>query len=77
MACAVSATGQVVPPFFIFPRVNYIDHFVRDGPTGSAGAANPSGWMSGPQFLEYLQHFQRHTNVSITTPALLIVDNHE
>ena len=36
VTCAVSAsaTGNRVPPFFIFPRKMLYDHFVRDGPAG-------------------------------------------
>ena len=38
---AVNAIGNVFPPFFVFPRARYQDHFARDGPIGSAGTANP------------------------------------
>jgi len=34
LCCAVSAAGNKVPPLFVFPRVKYNDHFVRDGPQG-------------------------------------------
>jgi hypothetical protein len=33
----VSAAGQVLPPLFIFPRVNYRDHFIIDAPPGLIG----------------------------------------
>ena len=33
VCCAVSATGNSVPPMFVFPRVNYRDHFVNGAPT--------------------------------------------
>ena len=46
MCAAVSATGNSVPPMFIFPRQNFKDHFIRDGPTGCIGVAHPSGWMT-------------------------------
>ena len=42
---AVSAVGTFVPPMFVFPRVHFKDHFIRDGPPGCCGAAHPSGWM--------------------------------
>ena len=45
VAVAVSATGSVVPPFFIFPRVHFREYFLTSAPPGSSGAANPSGWM--------------------------------
>ncbi|GBN67897.1 hypothetical protein AVEN_189612-1 [Araneus ventricosus] len=31
----ISATGNSIPPFFIFPRVKYKDYFLCDAPTGS------------------------------------------
>ena len=43
VAFAVSAIGNT---FFVFPRVHFYDRFVSNGPTGSNGAANPSGWMT-------------------------------
>ncbi|GBP80086.1 hypothetical protein EVAR_22009_1 [Eumeta japonica] len=42
VAIAVNAIGNAIPSFFVFPRVRYQEHFVRDGPIGSAGSANPS-----------------------------------
>lgn len=76
IVAAVSATGNSVPPFFIFPRVHFRDHFLNNGPPGSAGAANPSGWMKGEHFLQWLRHFVRHCKCSMEKPVLLIVDNH-
>ncbi|XP_074038475.1 uncharacterized protein [Leptinotarsa decemlineata] len=55
---AVNALGNTMPPFFIFLRVRYQDHFVRDGPIGSTGTANPSGWMQDASFLVFLEHFK-------------------
>jgi len=76
MAIAISATGQAIPPFLIFPRVKYKDHFVRDGPPGTAGVANPSGWMDAQHFLEFLKHFKKHSGATNDSPVLLILDNH-
>ena len=47
---AVSANGNMVPPMLIFPRKNFKDHFIRDGPAGCEGFANTSGWMTGEHF---------------------------
>ncbi|KAH9627647.1 hypothetical protein HF086_009797 [Spodoptera exigua] len=73
---AVNAIGNVFPPFFVFPRVRYQDHFVRDGPVGSAGTANPSGWIQDESFLHFLEHFKKHSKVSLSHKVLLILDNH-
>ncbi|KAK4024002.1 hypothetical protein OUZ56_009393 [Daphnia magna] len=45
LACAVSATGNSIPPFFIFPRANFKPHMLNGAPLGSKGTANKSGWM--------------------------------
>ena len=76
IAVAVSATGNVVPPFFIFPRVHFRDNFLKCAPPGSSGSANPSGWMKESHFLEYLEHFVKHTKCSKEKPILLLLDNH-
>ncbi|XP_033232106.1 uncharacterized protein LOC117183060 [Belonocnema kinseyi] len=74
---AVSAQGNVVPPFFVFPRKKFKAHFLNGALIGSAGADNPSGWMTAEIFVEYLQHFQRHVNASAQNPVLFLLDNHE
>ncbi|KAJ8395927.1 hypothetical protein AAFF_G00026350, partial [Aldrovandia affinis] len=76
LACAVSATGNSIPPYFIFPRVNFRDHFLNSGPPGSRGAANPSGWMKDVHFVDFLKHFTEHTKCSKEKPSLLLLDNH-
>lgn len=70
---ALNALGNTIPHLFIFPRVRYHDHFVRDGPIGSIGTANPSGWMQDASLLVFLEHF---TNASLTQRILLVLDNH-
>lgn len=77
MAIAVSAGGNSVPPFFIFPRVHYKDHFLRDGPQGSVGNANPSGWMKEENFVTFMKHFVNNVKCSKDRPVLLLLDNHE
>jgi len=77
MACAVSASGNSVPPFFVFPRVHFKDHFIRDGPIGCAGGANPSGWINEENFLLYLAHFVKNVRPSLTNCILLLLDNHD
>ena len=40
---AVNAASTAIPPMMIFPRVNYKEHFFRDGSLGCTGASHPSG----------------------------------
>lgn len=77
IATAVSAIGNFVPPLFIFPRVFYKDHFIHGGPPGCIGTAHPSGWMTGPSFVIFVQHFHRHVKSSPEHPCLLLLDNHD
>ena len=76
MCAAVSATGNSVPPMFIFPRQNFKDHFIRDGPTGCIGVAHPSGWMTTENFFIFIKHFAKHVRPSTEKPVLLLLDNH-
>lgn len=76
VAMAANALGNALPPFFVFPRIRYQDHFFRDGPTGSVGAGNRSGWMESREFLMFLEHFKHHTRVTPDNKVLLLLDNH-
>jgi transposase len=71
ICCAVNAIGHAIPPLFIFPRVHFKEHFIRDGPPGSAGTAFPSGWMTAENFLIFLHHF-----VKQVVSCVFIIDLH-
>ncbi|KAK0136737.1 Jerky -like [Merluccius polli] len=77
VACAVNATGNAVPPMFIFPRVRFKEYFMNGSPAGSIGHSTKSGWMNEEAFTIFLEHFIHHTNCSIDHPVLLILDNHK
>ena len=77
VCCAISAIGNSVPPLFVFPRVNFKDHFLHGSPPGSIGVAHPSGWMTASNFLVFLRHFVAHVNCTPENRVLLILDNHE
>ncbi|XP_058231649.1 uncharacterized protein si:rp71-1d10.8 [Hemibagrus wyckioides] len=76
LACAVNALRNMIPPHFVFPRVHFKEHFIRDGPPGCIGTANASGWMLEEDFIVFLKHFQHHTKSSVDAKVLLILDNH-
>lgn len=76
LAFAANALGNAIPPMFVFPRIRYQEHFIRDGPVGSIGTGNPSGWMQDEQFVVFLKHFKKHTNASLSHKVLLVLDNH-
>ena len=61
MSCAARGVKKVgqhcsMPPMFVFPRVNFREQFIRDGPTGSIGLAHPSDWMTDMNFIIFLRH---------------------
>ena len=56
----ISASGNSIPPYFIFPRVKFQRHFFYGAPPGSKGDANPSGWITEEHFLDFLKHFVEH-----------------
>lgn len=77
MCCIVSATGQAIPPVFIFPRVNYRDLMMTGAPEGSLGLVNPSGWMISENFIRVIDHTVAHVQPTRDHPVILTMDNHE
>ena len=73
---SVCASGSVAPPMFIFPRQNYRDYFIRGGPEGCTGTALSSDWINEKLFVEYLDHFAKHTHCSPQNMILSLLDNH-
>ena len=41
----IGASGSVLPPMLIFPRVHFRDHLIKGGPQSCTGQCNRSGWM--------------------------------
>lgn len=76
MALGVNAQGNKAPPFLVFPRARFQNHFLRGAPPGSWGGANPSGFMNGDLFLDFIKRFRDFTSCSIDNPILLLLDNH-
>jgi hypothetical protein len=75
MDLAASASENSIPPFFVFPRKNYKGYFITNGPEGSAGSANKSGWMTRDNFLLFMEYFIKHTRATKDRPVLLLLDN--
>ncbi|XP_018302582.1 uncharacterized protein [Mycetomoellerius zeteki] len=76
LALSVSATGQSIPPFYLFPRKNMKDVYMTHATQGAVGIANGSGWMTSDQFLKYMEHFIKHAGANKDSPTLLLLDNH-
>ncbi|XP_047139062.1 uncharacterized protein LOC124814980 [Hydra vulgaris] len=76
MVTAVSAFGNTVPPMFVFPRKNYKDYFVNNGPPDCIGVGNGRGWVTDIKFKNFMQNLIRHVRPSNECKILLILDNH-
>ncbi|XP_065678145.1 uncharacterized protein LOC136093140 [Hydra vulgaris] len=77
VAVAVSASGNSITPFFIFPRVKFKSYSLNGAPDGSAGAASPSGWMTEVQFFQFSHHFVKYARSTKKRPIFLPLDNHD
>jgi len=76
LACIVSAIGNQIPPFFVFPHVHFKDHFIALGPSGSSGTANKLSWMQKKDFEQFLRHFHSYVKCTTEKPVLLLLNNY-
>ncbi|XP_022819194.1 uncharacterized protein LOC111351487 isoform X1 [Spodoptera litura] len=72
----MSATGNFIPPFFIFPRQRMHERLMINSPPDSEGVAQPKGWMNNEFFLKWLHHFTKFARPSKESPILLLLDGH-
>lgn len=76
MAFAISAAGNTLPPFYLFPKkkmsASYLEHASKE----TVGYANESGWMQHAEFVKFLEHFIKYTHSTMLSPTLLLLDNH-
>lgn len=77
IVAAVKATGNSIPPLFVFPRMNFKPFMLNGASPGSIISANPSGWSNEAIFVQFLQHFVKHVRPSVDKPVLLLMDNLE
>lgn len=72
----MSATGQFIPPLFIFPRKRMNDRLMIGAPAESCAFPTSSGWMTTEAFLKWMQHFVSFSKPTKDDPVLLLVDGH-
>lgn len=76
--CAtITASGNTIPPLYIFPRVRIKDAYLVGSITGSIAYGSKTGWMTSEIFVKFLKHIQKHIRCSKENPVLIILDNHE
>ena len=73
----MSAAGNFVPPFFVFPRCRLKPDLLDSAPPGSQAVAHPSGWMQTELFTRWFDHFLQHAHPTAENPVLLILDGHK
>ena len=76
VACCMSATGQFVPPAFLFPRKRMKAELMDAAPTESIAFCEGSGWMNGHIFRQYLEHVRKRISASLMNKILLVLDGH-
>ena len=77
IVCAMSPSGQYVPPMMLFKRKNMKNSLMNGAPPGAVGFPSPKGWMDNELFVKYMQHFITHVNPSENKPVLIILDGHQ
>ncbi|XP_047127267.1 tigger transposable element-derived protein 6-like [Hydra vulgaris] len=73
----MSASGNFVPPLFVFPRVHMKSELMDAAPPSSIAVCHPSGWMQSDIFVTWFMHFVKYANPIKHDPVLLILDGHK
>ena len=73
----VSASGQTLPPAFVFPRKNFKEFMMHGSPECSRGLVDSSGWMTAANFIKVMKHFITNARPSQDHQVVLIMDNHQ
>ena len=71
VACG-SASGYILPPMIIFPRVRVSEALKVSAPPGSMIAAQKKGWITAELYLKWFKFFLEH--IPPARPVLLIQD---
>ncbi|XP_062539071.1 tigger transposable element-derived protein 6-like [Armigeres subalbatus] len=73
---AMSASGDYVPPAFVFPRARLTEALKSGAPDNSLFLCNPSGWSTIETCSAWFDHFLRYAKPTAGQPILLILDGH-
>ncbi|XP_031330778.1 uncharacterized protein LOC116161535 [Photinus pyralis] len=74
--CAFSASGNYIPPLFIYPRKRISPQLSSGGPDGAIYKCSDNGWINEDIFYSWLDHFKKHTKPTEDDQVLLVMDNH-
>ncbi|XP_055308978.1 uncharacterized protein LOC129572890, partial [Sitodiplosis mosellana] len=76
MALSISASGQTIPAFYLFPRKKMSATYMTHASSDAVGFANGSGYMTSAEFNTYMDHFIKFSGAQKGSPTLLLLDNH-
>ena len=69
-----SASGQMMPPFFVYPGPRPRGYNPLTGSTeGSDIAYTKKGWMDATTFAKFIDHFDKHAGTE--RPVILLIDS--
>lgn len=72
--CAISASGEVIPPMHIFPGMRFKYNPMFNSVDGAYFGHSPSGWITAELFFGWVaNHFAKKVT---TRPLVLLVDGH-
>ncbi|XP_015123384.1 uncharacterized protein LOC107045584 [Diachasma alloeum] len=72
----VSASGNALPPRFIFPRARMDPKLMNGALPGARGMATDSGWSTIEAFFEWFKWFVDTVEPTQEKPVLLLLDGH-
>ncbi|XP_069669360.1 uncharacterized protein [Periplaneta americana] len=72
----MNATGNFVPPLFVFPRKNMKAELMDGAPPGSISGCHTSGWVQTNIFSKWFDHFIKFIKPSESNPVILVLDAH-
>ena len=72
---ACSASGELLPPYIIYSGQRLMKDLTFGGPIGTRFSVSPNGWMTGPNFIDWLKSLFI-PSLPAERPVLLILDGH-
>ncbi|XP_044005584.1 uncharacterized protein LOC122850514 [Aphidius gifuensis] len=72
----VSASGNYLPPMFVFPRKRWKAGLLDEALQGSWGDCHSTGWMQADIFFKYFKWFVEQVKPTPDRPVLLVLDGH-
>lgn len=74
--CCFSASGIYISPAFIFPRKRMKPEYINRAPPETLRLLSDAGYINTDLFIQWLDHFKKHTRLSEDSLVFLILDNH-